>query len=153
VRLVLADGSNIDADCCILATGHEDRPRHGTLATVAESNDLPVGASDPILIAGTGLTMIDKCLSLLLRGHVGPIYAVSRRGLLPAVHTRTVPVTIERSAVPLAADLSLFVSWFRRLVRATEAVGGNWRDVVDGLRPHNQFIWQSWPEATRRQFF
>jgi len=152
-RLLLADGSSIDADCCILATGHEHRPGHGTPAADGGPDDPPVGSSDPVLVAGTGLTMVDKCLSLLLRGHVGPIYAVSRRGLLPAVHTRTGPLTIDRSEIPLAAGLSHFVSWFRDLVRATEAAGGNWRDVVDGLRPHNQFIWQSWPGPTRRRFF
>ena len=35
--------------------------------------------------------------------------------------TLTVPVTIDRAEIPLDADLSLFVSWFRDLVRATEA--------------------------------
>ena len=49
-------------------------------------------------------------------------------------------------------DLSYFVRWFRDLVRATQKAGGDWRDVVDGLRPYNQRIWQSWPVGARRRF-
>jgi len=40
----------------------------------------------PVLILGTGLTMVDYVLSLLLEGHKGPIIAISRRGLLPQAH-------------------------------------------------------------------
>lgn len=45
-----------------------------------------------------------------------------------------------------------FLRWFRALVDDTERTGGDWRSVVDGLRPYNQRIWQSWSEHTRRQF-
>lgn len=54
--------------------------------------------------------------------------------------------------MPLGTDLSYFVDWFRDLVRAHQNAGGNWRDVVDGVRPFNQRIWQSWPAGARRRF-
>jgi uncharacterized NAD(P)/FAD-binding protein YdhS len=153
VELRFADGSSIATQYCILATGHDEKQCREAAGTSYARPYGPVAASDPVLIVGSGLSMVDSCLSLLLQGHVGPIHAVSRRGLLPAVHTRTSPVAFDQSGIPLSNDLSEALRWFRRLVRATEARGGNWRDVVDGLRPYNQRIWQGWPEPVRRRFF
>ena len=34
----------------------------------------------PVLLIGTGLTMVDVCLALLGEGFAGPVYALSRRG-------------------------------------------------------------------------
>jgi uncharacterized NAD(P)/FAD-binding protein YdhS len=37
-------------------------------------------------------------------------------------------------------------------VRETVASGGNWRGVVDALRPFNQRIWQNWSLRSRQRF-
>jgi uncharacterized NAD(P)/FAD-binding protein YdhS len=37
-------------------------------------------------------------------------------------------------------------------VRALETNGGDWRSVVDGLRPHTARLWQSMPTAERQRF-
>lgn len=155
VELRMADGSRVVAESCIVATGHDERPCRGEPVVPAHvtSWEAPARASDPVLIRGTGLSMVDACLSLILRGHTGPIYAVSRRGLLPAVHAKTAPVVFTQSDIPLGTDLVGFVRWFRSKVRSVEASGGDWRDVVDGLRPFNQLIWQNWPEEAKRRFF
>lgn len=155
VELRLANGSSIVAERCVLATGHDRSAGRGQslLAPAdAERAALPE-RTDRVLVIGTGLSMVDTCLSLLLRGHAGEIVAVSRRGLLPAVHRKNQPIVLQRSEVPLGRGLAHFVHWFRQLVRLAEARGGDWRDVVDGLRPHNQSIWQSWSIAQRRSFF
>lgn len=41
----------------------------------------------PVVVVGTGLTMVGVVLALVARGHVAPIRAVSRHGLLPRAHT------------------------------------------------------------------
>lgn len=155
LELRLSNGPSIVAQQCILATGHDRTANRGG-SLLAPSNEqqaaLP-GPADRVLVLGTGLSMVDTCLSLLLRGHVGEIVAVSRRGLLPAVHKKTSPIVVQEADVPLERSLPEFVRWFRDLVRSTEARGGGWRDVVDGLRPHNQAIWRAWPAASRGQFF
>lgn len=144
VTLRFADGSILQSDLCILATGHQ--PERCT-SNIAVSNP-----AEPVLILGTGLSMVDACLSLALGGHKGPIIAVSRRGLVPQVHRKTAPLSLARTDIPLGRPLLQLMRWVRALVRTTEAQGGGWRDVVDGLRPHTQEIWRRLPENSRRQF-
>ncbi|TIW05648.1 MAG: FAD-dependent oxidoreductase, partial [Mesorhizobium sp.] len=105
-----------------------------------------------ILLLGTGLSMVDAFLSLEQRGHRGPIVAVSRRGLLPSPHRKGNPIKLDIADIPLGTELSYFVGWFRNLIRETQKAGGDWRDVVDGLRPFNQTIWQNWPSSAKRRF-
>jgi uncharacterized NAD(P)/FAD-binding protein YdhS len=96
--------------------------------------------------------MIDAWLTLEHRGHRGEIVAVSRRGLLPSTHRKGKPIRLDIADVPLGTELSYFVGWLRDLIRQTQASGGDWRDVLDGLRPFNQRIWQSWPASAKRRF-
>ena len=87
IRLGLSTGETLDADVAILATGHDAK---STLAGVPAEQPWNDGAfaglcaDAPILIVGSGLTMVDMALSLDRRGRRGPITAVSRRGLLPS---------------------------------------------------------------------
>ena len=90
--------------------------------------------------------------SLAARGHRGRTIALSRRGLISSIHRKGKPIRLDSADVPLGTDLSYFVRWFRDLVRETERAGGDWRDVVDGIRPFNQRIWRSWPPSARRRF-
>jgi uncharacterized NAD(P)/FAD-binding protein YdhS len=48
------------------------------------TKDLPIDA--PVLLIGTGLTMVDVALSLRESGHRGPIHAISRHGRLYQAH-------------------------------------------------------------------
>ncbi|MBS3652064.1 hypothetical protein KEU06_26000 [Pseudaminobacter sp. 19-2017] len=73
-------------------------------------------------------------------------------GYLPAPHRMTDPIRLGSADIPLGTGLSDFVGWFRDLIWCTEERDGDWRDVIDGLRPFNQQIWQSWsadPQAWR----
>jgi len=96
--------------------------------------------------------MVDSVFQLERQGHAGPVVAVSRRGLLPQPHRRSSPLKIEAADVPLGTDVSYLMRWFRRTVDWTTERGGDWRDVVDGIRPQTQRIWQSLPIEARERF-
>jgi uncharacterized NAD(P)/FAD-binding protein YdhS len=154
----LAGGGVHQADLAVLATGHAlPRPRPGgggddpLLSQPWDEEAPPRDAA--VLIVGSGLTMVDQVLSLLADGHEGPITAVSRRGLLPQVHAPTDPVCWRAGDLPEPAEgVAGLMRWVRAEVRAREAEGGDWRDVVDGLRPHLQALWRGLPPAARQSF-
>lgn len=105
-----------------------------------------------MLILGTGLTMIDYLLSLLRGGHRGPIVAISRRGLLARVHRRIDSTRIDESEVPFGVSASGLLRWLRDRIDAQIAAGGDWRSVIDAIRPYTQRLWQELPLASRRRF-
>jgi uncharacterized NAD(P)/FAD-binding protein YdhS len=154
VEVLLADGTVRFGDAAVLAVGHEEQPSHGRgIAIRADSDDdTPLAPDAPVLILGSGLSMVDAWLSLASRRHRGRIVIVSRHGLLPLAHRQVAPLRIDAADVPFGASMSDFTRWFRELVEAGSRAGQDWRSVVDGLRPHNQRIWQSWTPRARRQF-
>ena len=106
-----------------------------------------------VLLVGTGLTMIDLVTSLLDQGHAGPIHALSRRGLLPERHAPA-PAIRHTAATSLAYPTA--PAALLRLLRAEAArlaaQGGNWRSVVDDMRPFTHDIWQAMAPAERQRF-
>lgn len=150
----LADGHGFDADYAVLATGHEPPAPckdcyANPWAPPAEAGITPDGT---VLIRGTGLTMVDYVLTLTLGGHHGRIIALSRRGLLPRGHRPVDPVAIEATAVPINASVRDVLRWIRGLVTEQHRRGGDWRGVIDGMRPYNQRLWQGFSIAERRRF-
>jgi uncharacterized NAD(P)/FAD-binding protein YdhS len=105
-----------------------------------------------VLVLGTGLTMVDYIQSLVHDGHRGPIVAMSRRGLLTRPHRRADPVRILETEVPFGASISQLLRWFRGRVDAHAAKGGDWRSVIDGVRPYTQRLWRELPPASKRRF-
>ena len=154
VLVGLASGETQDANKVVLATGHDIEPLHRDAIAVRvdtpEDTDLPPDAS--VLILGSGLSMVDAVLSLEARGHRGPVTVVSRRGLLPQRQVLPHPIPFTEDDIPFGVEPSRFLRWIRERIRSHVEAGGNWRDVIDGLRPYNQRIWQSWPESFRRPF-
>ena len=154
VDVRLANGTSLIGHVAVLAVGHEEQPLVGKEIAVRPGSeaDTPINPEAEVLILGTGLSMVDAWISLAARCHRGHVVALSRRGLLPSINRKGNPIRLDSADVPLGTDLSYFVRWFRDLVRATERAGGDWRDVVDGIRPFNQRIWRSWPAGARRRF-
>jgi len=154
VEVLLANGASLVARTAVLAVGHDELPAPSMRFAIrmGSAEDTPLDPSAPVLILGTGLSMVDAWLSLEAGGHRGAIIAVSRRGLLPWPHRPGRPMRLDSADIPLGTELSYFVDWFRDLVHETKQSGGDWRDVVDGLRPFNQRIWQSWPASAKRRF-
>lgn len=154
VAVDLANGTSLVGHVAVLAVGHEEQPLVGRDIAVRPGSDAdtPLDPDARILILGTGLSMVDAWLALVARGHHGKVIALSRRGLVPSLQRKGKPIRLDAADVPLGTELSYFVRWFRDLVRTTEHGGGDWRDVVDGIRPFNQMIWRSWPASARRRF-
>ncbi|MFI0845537.1 FAD/NAD(P)-binding protein [Mesorhizobium sp. IMUNJ 23232] len=154
VDVKLANGTSLACHAVVLAVGHDEEPspEHPLAIRIDSPDDRPLDPNAHVLILGTGLSMIDAWLTLEHRGHRGEIVAVSRRGLLPSTHRKSKPIRLDIADVPLGTELSYFVGWLRDLIRATQKAGGDWRDVLDGLRPFNQRIWQSWPASAKRRF-
>ena len=164
VRLRLGSGVSLAADMAVLCVGNfapspPPVPAPEVFASdrfVATPWDWPALAAidrdAPVLILGTGLTMVDTVLSLENQGHRGPIVALSRRGLLPAVHEETrpfkcfvhpqvMPHTVLDVLIALKAD-----------VRRARAAGLDWRSAFDALRPYHHLIWKHLPLEERRRF-
>jgi uncharacterized NAD(P)/FAD-binding protein YdhS len=153
VTVRLDDGRHYVGDIAVLATGHDVR---SCSAGYADPWVPPSAAGiDPdatVLVLGTGLTMVDYIQSLVHDGHRGPIVAMSRRGLLARSHQRTDPVRIPEAEVPFGASISQLLRWFRGRVDAHAAKGGDWRSVIDGVRPYTQRLWRELPPASKRRF-
>ena len=107
-----------------------------------------VGKIDTICILGSGLTMIDQVLALSAHGFMGKIVVLSRRGLVPLDHaSRAKPVAeIDVGALPTRMSELLHV------LRRKSKDAGDWRSVMDGLRPKTQALWSRLPELERRRF-
>ena len=152
VEVALANGTSVVAHLAILATGHDEQPAQGHAIRMGSEADTALDPESRVMVLGTGLSMVDAFLALEQRGHTGEIVAVSRRGLLPSPHRKGNPIKLDVADIPLGTQLSYFVGWFRDLIRENQKAGIDWRDVVDGLRPFNQKIWQNWPASAKRRF-
>ncbi len=155
VRLDLRSGAYLVADVAVLATGHDlPAARVGGLA-VTDPHDASaiaaIGADQAVIIAGTGLTMVDTVVTLAGQGHRGPITAISRRGLLPQPHRPGACRPLAPVAPPRGAPISELMRWLRAGV-AAQATGEDWRSAVDALRPHTQGLWRSMSADQRRRF-
>ncbi|MGC4025544.1 MAG: FAD/NAD(P)-binding protein [Mesorhizobium sp.] len=154
VEVALENGTSLIGRAAVLATGNRDEPA-ATYPYAVRLSDLTAATtptSGNVLVLGTGLSMVDAYLQLHASGFKGQVVGVSRRGLLPSPHKSARPVRLDSADIPLGTDLSYFVRWFRDFIAETESRGGDWRDAIDGLRPYNQRIWQSWPASAKRRF-
>ena len=106
----------------------------------------------PVLIVGTGLTMIDAVATLRRHGFEGRIVALSRRGLLPARHEATAPWPTPTFSTAEAGSLSLLLSRLRNEVAMAHAAGLGWRSVIDALRPITDTLWRGFSAADRSRF-
>ncbi|HWJ59622.1 MAG TPA: FAD/NAD(P)-binding protein [Sphingomicrobium sp.] len=155
----LSDGGVVEAELLVLAVGNQKPDSLPALAAAEECviadpwgpdarEAISRAAEDdlPVLLIGTGLTMVDAVLSLDAAGHSGRIVAVSRRGQVPFAHADFVPAPIGSEELPLGSLMGMW-RWLRR---RSEEVG--WHAAVDSLRPHSQHIWKSWDLSQKRRF-
>jgi uncharacterized NAD(P)/FAD-binding protein YdhS len=161
LRLDLAAQGHLDADAAVLATGNASpatpfpvpaSPRYirdpwipGILDGVADGS--------PVVILGTGLTMLDVAISLTGTHPRTVVHAVSRHALVPREHQAPPGRAVQPPAVGVPdlspADLTGLIRYVR--VAAAQAPDG-WQAVVDALRPHIPGLWQRLSLPDKRLF-
>ncbi len=158
--LQLQDGKHITADIVVLALGnapsvlpaqpHTKFYNHARFYQNPWSHEAlaDLNPDKPVLIIGTGLTMVDKVIELNKKGLREQIYAISRSGLMPRIHDISFP-PYEWS---FAHGYPTRVHQLFRQIRDKIAQGHDWRSVLDGLRPHSQAIWQGMSNVEKRRF-
>ncbi|MFV3130242.1 FAD/NAD(P)-binding protein [Niveispirillum sp. KHB5.9] len=111
-----------------------------------------IGKTEPVLLLGTSLTMVDVALSLTDQGHEGPILALSRRGLLPRRHGPAAPPTVPQVPPPIGPSLAASLRSVRAAVRAAGEEDRSWHFVIDSLRGGTAAFWHALPVAVRARF-
>ena len=160
----LSDGAHVRADHVVLALGNF-APRNPFVRSPGfyssrryvrdpwASGALDgVAGSAPVMLVGTGLTAIDVALSLQDSGQTGVIHAVSRHGLAPLAHSRGRCGGAVPWSSPAPRSARALLRLVREEVRSHQALGGDWREVVDGLRPATRGLWVALPLEERRRF-
>ncbi|WP_289792243.1 FAD/NAD(P)-binding protein [Chlorogloeopsis sp. ULAP01] len=149
-RVVLALGNS---PCTPPAIPNTDSNNETYLRNAWSADALAdLDADAPVLLIGTGLTMVDMVLSLHDHQHRGKIYAVSRRGLFPQKHQAAQPYP---SFLTPETSPKTVREWLRRLrteVEVAAAQGYDWRAVIDSLRPITKQIWQKLPTVEQQRF-
>jgi len=163
--LRLADGSAIEADRVVLATGNEPpSPLPGT----QELADHPAWVANPwqaweqrlpshdgsVVILGTGLTAVDIIITLRALGWLGTIHAISRHGWFPHAHFRGIeypefpPADVDLAGLGLEKLLTVIEEHCAKL----HARNANPAIIVDKLRSQTQQIWSGFSPEDRLTF-
>ncbi len=143
--LETSNGRTYPVDAAVLALGNlpEAREQHPGYVDNpwSPAATAPLEPGRPVVVLGTGLTMVDMCLALTEQGFEGPIHAISRRGLLPLGHAPSAPW---EQLKLVAGDRRSLLALFRAVRREVRRAGANavgWRAVIDAVRPHAQALW------------
>jgi uncharacterized NAD(P)/FAD-binding protein YdhS len=160
VKVVMRDQKNLMVDKVVLALGNNP-PSKLPFAVSPDMhcienpwdytslNNIP--ADEPVMIIGTGLSMVDAVLTLHHQKHRGKITAVSRRGLLPLPHTEQC-AAIKFDAATLPTDVRSMMKALRAEAKKITEQGGDWRGMMSALRTQLPALWQRTGEKCRKQF-
>jgi uncharacterized NAD(P)/FAD-binding protein YdhS len=162
VTVQLKDGSTLAAKAVVLAAGNFP-PANLNIPGLSQASgryipspwsgaaldDIPKDGN--VLLIGSGLTSVDVAVALKTEGFTGHIHILSRRGLMPRVHRAPSqwPQFGDEQSPRTTRGLLRLV---RAQVRAAAESDGDWREVIDALRPATQKIWQSLPLSERKRF-
>lgn len=182
-HVTLNNGATLIADLVVIATGNPPQQAPAMLQPWADAPGVISNAFDPqklatiapstqLVVLGAGLTTQDLLVSLLRRGHHGPITVLSRHGLQPRP-LGPLPLALRQAfaagvALPggvlldrLNSPPPAFIThtceppnlrrWLRALrLRSAEltAAGDSWYTAFDELRDS---VWQLWPSLPLQQ--
>jgi uncharacterized NAD(P)/FAD-binding protein YdhS len=166
----LARGASLAADSVVLAIGHRPPPDPiGRLWSGPRERFISdpwrpfavnrIAADEPVVILGSGLTAVDAVLTLSQEIRKAPITLISRRGLVPQAHAQVPAPSIDVGSLVNEALLApdkmrarTLSRLIRRKARHATTTGGDWRSVIDALRPHTATLWRAMPVSERRNF-
>ena len=111
-----------------------------------------LGEEDSVLLIGSGLTAVDLIVGARAKGHKGPMIVVSRHGLLPFPHAQVPPRPHGLAADGAARTVRSLLRHVRQEASRYASEGGDWRSIIDSLRPVTQTIWHSFDEGEKTRF-
>lgn len=163
VDVVLNSGDSLRANRVLLATGNQSpSPPSGAAALDLHPAWCPDPWSDwadrlpdtnqEIVLLGTGLTMVDACLTLREKQWPGRITAISRHGLIPQAHFRGIDYPDILPPDETHVDLSAMVALLEDHCQRIRKLGENPGILIDRLRPHTQRYWQHFTTAEKQEF-
>ena len=145
-QLVLAGGVTHRIAGAVLAAGNLLPESAGSERHVADPWTVPFteGLQDgaPVVIVGTGLTMVDIALHLRHAGFGGPVVALSRRGLQPQPHAAAPPWPLPSFSKPERRSPARLLRRLRQEIAAAAAQGLPWQSVIDSVRQETSEIWR-----------
>ena len=151
-------GDAIAVDDIVLATGNETKPvlpqlPVGHVVQNPWTKDAFAGAASwnaPVLLMGVGLTAVDTILALRSNGYTGEIIAFSRNGLLPKAHTPATRIfAFEKDALLTHRTVAEVMQYVRNTIAEQD---GEWRVVIDALRPYTQLLWQRFSAIDKQHY-
>jgi uncharacterized NAD(P)/FAD-binding protein YdhS len=155
-ELVGARGQRLEVDRVLLAVGNlpaeENADPRICNDAWGEKARRPLTSDLPVLIVGTGLTMVDIAVSLRRRNFTGGIHALSRGGRLPMRHAASKPWPTPDLSADEETSLRALTARVRAEIRKAQREGSDWRAVIDSLRPITARLWGRLPPAERARF-
>lgn len=154
-------GDAIAVDAIVLATGNENKPLPAPQDAHMIQNPWAPDAlkgcdrwASPVAMIGTGLTSVDMVLSLRALGYQGQIVATSHRGQWPRTHRPYSSIfAFDEEQLFAQKTLRRLVDFVRTNIAEHEKAGGDWRAVIDALRPHTQALWRQASHDDKLRFF
>jgi uncharacterized NAD(P)/FAD-binding protein YdhS len=166
-QVALADGRSLRSDQVVLAFGHFSPEDPVAVASIYETETYinnpwnfaaleRIQGDTSVALLGTGLTALDVLFRLTSNNDTRKIYLISRRGLVPQPH-RSHPKAPAVAGFPtflenLPPTVRAYFRALRLKIGENAAQGGDWRDVINALRPHTPEIWRRFSVEERQKF-
>ena len=159
-----SSGIKTEADKVVLATGNHP-PSHPPISKTdfheskryfanpwKEDSINNIDSSEPILIVGTGLTMVDVVLGLQEKKFTGKIIALSPNGFNILAHKKHHPQRNILDELSPPFELTKLFKLFYKHVREAHLRGESGETVVDAVRSQTQVIWQQLTLEDKKRF-
>lgn len=166
-QIDLRNGASICAHQIVLALGHfpplPPAPVSEFYKTPAYINN-PWDSSAlerilgnaPVALLGMGLTALDVLFRLTSSSDTRKMYLISRRGLCPQPHRfhpkAPIAVGFPHYLENLPPTAKAYCHALRLEIERNAVRGGDWRDIMNALRPHSPEIWRRFSVKERRKF-